>query len=272
MLTDRDKMVVACQAIDFMCPEIDNLLEENKKLKEENKALKEQLAPINELLEESSAEDTKELAKDVSWLWEKNIDPEDYEDFVSLAEERGGMNADDLRSEIDEFEGDVKELNKEIEKLKKKLDLAKEVLELQRKETSNFTAELKKKSEEQFQFYEDCSSKLKEELTTTTIALDIVRDENEVNKKNGYKYREQIRELKEEVITERKKVVEVEEDKMLVCEMWRAEAEYLQHDSAKAYPEQFNDYLKEEFDEEMYKKMYEAFELAELLEESDEEA
>jgi len=40
------------------------------------------------------------------------------------------------------------------------------------------------------------NEKLKEELTTTTIALNIVRDENEVNKKNGYKYREQIEKLK----------------------------------------------------------------------------
>jgi hypothetical protein len=42
------------------------------------------------------------------------------------------------------------------------------------------------------------NAKLKEALSVKTIALDIVREENEVNKKNGYKYRSQIETLKEE--------------------------------------------------------------------------
>jgi len=158
-----------------------------EKLQAENKELKEQLAPINELLEVSSAEDTEELAKDVSWLWEQDIDPEDYQDFVSLAQERGLANADDLRSEIDEFEGDIEDLKKEI------------------------------------------------------------------------------KELKDEVIAERKKVIEADENRRFVGDMWMAESRFLQ-DSAKNQPEEFNDFLKEEFDEEMYKKMYEGFELEELLE------
>ena len=81
---------------------------------------------------------------------------------------------------------------------------------------------------------------------------------------------EENEELKEEVIAERKKVIAAEEKNHFDNEMWRAESVYLESDSAKAYPEQFNDFLKEEFDEEMYKKMYEAFELKELLEPEDE--
>ncbi len=71
--------------------------------------------------------------------------------------------------------------------------------------------------------------------------------------------------LKEEVIAERKKVVESEEGWKFSVKMWGAEADFLKMDSAKAYPEEFNEYLKDAFDEETYKKMYDEFELAELL-------
>jgi chromosome segregation ATPase len=79
--------------------------------------------------------------------------------------------------------------------------------------------------------------------------------------------------LKEEVIAERKKVAEGNKDRWFVGEMWRAESEFLQMPSAKNQPEEFNDFLKEEFDDDMYKQMYDAFDLEELLEctESDEE-
>jgi DNA-binding cell septation regulator SpoVG len=78
--------------------------------------------------------------------------------------------------------------------------------------------------------------------------------------------------LKEEVIAERKKVAEGNKDRWFVGEMWRAESVFLNMPSAKEQPEEFNDFLKEEFDEEMYKEMYEAFDLEELLEVSDEES
>jgi len=72
--------------------------------------------------------------------------------------------------------------------------------------------------------------------------------------------------LKEEVIDERKKVAESEEGWRFSVKMWGAEADFLNMDSAKSQPEEFNEFLKDAFDEETYKKMYDEFELAELLE------
>ena len=71
--------------------------------------------------------------------------------------------------------------------------------------------------------------------------------------------------LKEEVIDERKKVAESEEGWRFSVKMWGAEADFLNMDSAKSQPEEFNEFLKDAFDEETYKKMYDEFELAELL-------
>ena len=99
---------------------------------------------------------------------------------------------------------------------------------------------------------------------------DVREDRDRMNTKLKKVYAE-IKELKDEVITERKKVISAEEKHDFVCEMWRAESVYLGTESAKASPEQFNDFLKEEYGEEMYKKLYQAFELADLLEPEDEE-
>ena len=83
--------------------------------------------------------------------------------------------------------------------------------------------------------------------------------------------KKEIKALKDEVIAERKKVIEAEDDKRFVGEMWMAESRFLHMPSATNQPEEFNEFLKHEFNEEMYEKLYEAFELEELLEESDED-
>lgn len=92
------------------------------------------------------------------------------------------------------------------------------------------------------------------------------------------KLKKEIKELKEEVIVERKKVIEEKENRELAVNCWTAEARFLDMDSAaNQQPEEFNEFLKEEYDEEMYKKMYDEFDLKELIacvrgeEEDDEE-
>jgi hypothetical protein len=95
-------------------------------------------------------------------------------------------------------------------------------------------------------------------------------------KKENEKLKDEIKELKEEVIVERKKVIEEQENRELAVNCWTAEARFLNMDSAaNQEPEEFNEFLKEEYDEEMYKKMYDEFDLKELLacvaEEDDEE-
>jgi hypothetical protein len=99
--------------------------------------------------------------------------------------------------------------------------------------------------------------------------IDAFIEENKILK-------EEIKELKEEVIVERKKVIEEKENRELAVNCWTAEARFLNMDSAaNQEPEEFNEFLKEEYDEEMYKKMYDEFDLKELLacvaEEDDEE-
>ena len=86
------------------------------------------------------------------------------------------------------------------------------------------------------------------------------------------KLKEENKGLKEEVIAERKKVAESEEGWRFSMKMWGAEADFLKMESAKVYPKDFNDFLKDVFDEETYKKMYDEFELEELLEEDEEES
>jgi len=84
--------------------------------------------------------------------------------------------------------------------------------------------------------------------------------------KENKELKEEIKELKEEVIVERKKVIEEKENRELAVNMWTAEARFLNMDSAaNQEPEEFNEFLKEEYDEEMYKKMYDEFDLKELL-------
>ena len=76
----------------------------------------------------------------------------------------------------------------------------------------------------------------------------------------------------EVVFDENKRLKERNEALEFGNEMWTAESRFLNMDSAKSQPEEFNDFLKEEYDETTYKKMFEEFELKELLEVSDEES
>ena len=170
--------------------------------------LTKELAPINRLLERSSAESTEALADDITWLWDQEIDVEEWEEYQNIRTRQGSSGPEEIQYDIDELEQNLDELQEEHDELDKEHD-----------------------------------------------KLDKEHDA-----------------LKNEVIAERKKVIAAEEKNQFDKEMWGAEADFLKMESAKVYPKDFNDFLKDVFDEETYKKMYEAFELAELLEPEDEDS
>ena len=77
--------------------------------------------------------------------------------------------------------------------------------------------------------------------------------------------------LYEQSQQENKKLKKEKEDLKFGIQMWTAESRFMNMDSALATPDEFNDFLKEEYDETTYKKMFEEFDLGELLEDEREQ-
>ena len=147
----------------------DSYIKENKKLKDENQFWKGVYAKFPpKQLEEA-------LNQHAVWRLKEEI--KNLEDRCeSTALERDGALDDihKLNEEIGDLTGEVEELKEEVE---------------ERTTYAVLPAE--------GQFMEE-NKELREELSVTNTALEMLKDENEVNKKNMFKFMKQNKELKEE--------------------------------------------------------------------------
>jgi len=162
----------------------DSYIKENKKLNEENKKLKEENQfwkgvyakfPPKQL-EEALNQLEEALNQHAVWRLKEEI--KNLEDRCeSTALERDGALDDihKLKEEIGDLTGEVEELKEEVE---------------ERTTYAVLPAE--------GQFMEE-NKELREELSVTNTALEMLKDENEVNKKNMFKFMKYNKELKEEL-------------------------------------------------------------------------
>ena len=95
--------------------------------------------------------------------------------------------------------------------------------------------------------------KLEKELTLSNTALDMVKDENEVNKKNMRIFQDKVKELEEDL-----------KEKKLIIDCHLAEMEFT-NCSALEEPHAFNDFIKANNTPEQYKKIYEMLDMDEFL-------
>ena len=246
------------------------IMKERDELKEENEKLKDRISDIIEAWQKDAGKGLRggqrldELQAENEKLKKENEElTDELEDLEQVREENEQLTEE--LEDLEEVREDRDEMYEENKKLKEEMDKVKEVLDgapahtqdLQPSEGVKVIIEYLRKSRNE-------NKKLKE-------ALESECKQHGEEQDCSYELLDENKRLKEEVIAERKKVAQAEDDRRFVGEMWMAESQFLQMPSAKQQPEEFNEFLKAEFDEEMYKKMYDEFNLAEFLECSDEE-
>ena len=231
--------------------------------------------------------------KEIQELTEENQKLEGY--YEEVEEERFDLQQalEKLKDELEELKGDHEELTKENQKLEEENTQLDEKLydyvSLAHKYTEDGSADqlrehlesvsrphpsymLQTTETEKMDYKKLYEQSLKQRVADEKL-IKKLKQENEDLQKFDFQLKEsldkslaEIKELKEEVIVERKKVIEEKENRELAVNCWTAEARFLNMDSAaNQEPEEFNEFLKEEYDEEMYKKMYDEFDLKELL-------
>ena len=170
--------------------EIGGMILDNKKLKEENKKLKEENKKPS--LKKCLSEAMKENG---DWMTHMK---QDYEVQLRTQKEMVSMY--------------LKE-NKKLEEENKNLKRLGELADFFEKEYHN-ALDCQVKDQEE---YEKENKQLKEEINLTNTALDMVKDENEVNKKNLMKVMEEKKKLKEEVELLHDQLEDDEDDK--ICDL-----------------------------------------------------
>ena len=248
--------------------QVAQLMKENEKLKEEIKTLKEEHKELNEEHEELK-EDHQDLLDDIE-------DHPDYEECITSTIETAQK---ELKEEIEtlrEMRVDDKIYNEEtISKLMKKNDELKQFA----MNVHNFAfctkyddedivssfdldAILEEMKKDEDKLKEEIEELKKEGLKTALI--------NRNNWETDAKQQKEIRELKEEI----KKLKEENEDNEVGFSCLRAEKEFLDPRGNFTWLEDydgFNNYLKENYNDDMYKKMYEWFDMDEHLDEDEDE-